>query len=298
MSAFDPLAAINDVQKPNGVKFIAGLVNRARTSRVWTFQRGRFVTYVHSIDSAELRIIVCLEFDPHAPPAEIAALKTQLINCPQTLHSVESTGSFDFLVEVAPPDLGWWNEWQKRLAEPFAKLVGRCEASFVCKRFVRTERAEEALWVPTATGQVRIECCTVDKVMADGDYVQVFSNGRKWFLHARMHALRATLGRQFVQLHRSVIVRSAFIARLTHSGRQWTAELQDGSTEQVARSHIAEVVEATRLSSRRPSSQTARRSRELPIVVEPGSDKEMMGFGVPLYLLNGRNEIVSFLSGM
>jgi hypothetical protein len=113
-----------------------------------------------------------------------------------------------------------------------------------------------------------------------------------------MHAVRAIFGRQFVQLHRSLIVRCAYIDRLTHLGRQWTAQLRDGSTEQIARSHITEVLEATRLSSGRLGSHKASRLTKPPIVLGPGSDKKTTGFRVPASLLDGRNELVSFLSGM
>ena len=213
------------------------------------------MTYVDSVDSDELRIVLCLQFEQHAPPAEVSALKAALIDSPNTLHSVESTGAFDFLLEVAPPDMAWWNKWLKTLASPFAKLVARSETSFVCKRFIRREKGERPLWVPTANGLMRIDQSAVDKIVANGDYVQIVANGQKWLMHATMHALRGMLGsRHFVQLHRSMIVRCGFIDRLSHSGRQWTAHLNDGTSERVARTHVAEVLDATRLATVEPES--------------------------------------------
>jgi hypothetical protein len=213
------------------------------------------MTYVDSVDSDELRIILCLEFEQHAPPAEVQALKAALIDSPNTLHSVESTGDFDFLLEVAPPDMAWWNKWLKTFAAPFSELVARCETSFVCKRFIRRAKGERPLWIPTAHGLMRIEQSTVDKIVANGDYVHVVSKGRQWLLHATMHAMRDALSyRQFVQLHRSMIVRCGFIDRISHSGRQWTAHLNDGTSERVARTHVAEMLEATRLATLVPES--------------------------------------------
>jgi hypothetical protein len=213
------------------------------------------MTYVDSIDSDDLRIIVCLEFEQHAPPAEVTALKTALIDSPNTLHSIEGTGDFDFLLEVAAPDMAWWNTWLKSMAAPFAELVARCETSFVCKRFIRREQGERALWVPTSSGLMRVDQAAVDKIVANGDYVQIVSNGRRWLLHATMHAIRGMLSsRHFVQLHRSMIVRCGFIERLTHAGRQWIAYLDDGTSERVARTHVAEVLRATHLSTSAPES--------------------------------------------
>jgi len=221
------------------------------------------MTYVDSVDSDELRIILCLEFEQHAPPTEVSALKAALIDSPNTLHSVESTGDFDFLLEVAPPDMAWWNKWLKTLASPIAKLVARCETSFVCKRFVRREKGERPLWVPTAGGLMRIEQSAIDKIVANGDYVQIVSNGQQWLLHATMHALRGMLrSRQFVQLHRSMIVRCGFIDRLSHAGRQWIAHLDDGTSERIARTHVAEVLEATRLATVIPESSNVVRLGE------------------------------------
>ena len=221
------------------------------------------MTYVDSVDLNELRIVLCLEFEQHAPPAEVSALKAALIDSPNTLHSVESTGSFDFLLEVAPPDMAWWNKWLKTLASPFANLVARCEISFVCKRFIRREKGERPLWVPTAGGLMRIDQAAIDKIVANGDYVQIVSNGHQWLLHATMHAVRGMLGtRHFVQLHRSMIVRCGFIERLSHVGRQWIAQLSDGTSERVARTHVAEVLETTRLTTSVPESSNVVRLNE------------------------------------
>jgi hypothetical protein len=208
------------------------------------------VTYVDSIDCDDLRIILCIELEAGAPPKEVAAFKSALIDSPYAVHSVESAGSFDFLIELAPHDMPSFDEWKKTYWAPFAKVVERCETSFVCKRYVRRDQEDRSLWVRSGDGLKRIELAAVDKVAADGDYVQVFVDGQKWLLHATMHALRSSLGTSdFIQLHRSLIVRRGFIDRLSHQGRTWTAYLRDGSFERISKSHVAEARDATRSST-------------------------------------------------
>lgn len=213
------------------------------------------MTYVHSSDCDELRIILCLEFDPHAEPERVAALKSAVIDSPNTLHSVEVTGDFDFMTEIAASDLGWFNRWWKSLARLVVTVVQRCEKSFVCRRFVRRPTDEHALWVRHGEELKRLDHSLIDKIVADGDYARVYSGGQSWLLHATMHSLFERLsGRQFIHLHRSIIVRSGFIDRLVHEGGHWVARLRDGTSERVARSHVAETLKMTHWSSNGASS--------------------------------------------
>lgn len=215
------------------------------------------MTYVDSIDCDELRIILCLEFERHAPPHEVAALKTALVNSPDAFYSVESAGSFDFLVELSPADMASFNHSMKALGAAFAKLVARCEECFVCRRYVRRSGGDRALWVRSGDSLKRVDLATIDKIVADGDYVQVFSDGHHWLLHATMHSLRTRLdAEEFLQLHRSIIVRRGFIDRLSHHGRSWTAHLHDGSVERVSRTHVAEALRTTRSAMNEPYSST------------------------------------------
>lgn len=205
------------------------------------------MAYLDSIDSEGLRIILCLEFDPHAEPAQVAELKAALLDSPNTVHSVEATGDFDFMTEIAAPDLGWFNRWWQTLGRLLATVVRRCEKSFVCRRFIRRKRGDLAIWVRSGEQISRIDHALVDKIVADGDYARLYSQGQSWLLHATMHSFVERLsGAQFVQLHRSIIVRSAFIDRLVHEGRRWEAHLRDGTKERVAKSHVAETLKMTR----------------------------------------------------
>jgi hypothetical protein len=211
-----------------------------------------------------LRVILCLEFEPHAQPERVAALKNAFIESPQTLHSVETTGDFDFMSEIAAPDLGWFNRWWKTLAGHVAAVVRRCEKSFVCKRFVRRTSDQLPLWVRCGDEVKRIEPALIDKVVAEGDYARVFSQGQSWLLHATMHSLHERLSsHHFVQLHRSLIVRTGFIDRLIHEGRHWNARLRDGTLERVARSHVSEARTMTHSAMSEPHSS------KLEQIVEP-----------------------------
>jgi DNA-binding LytR/AlgR family response regulator len=215
------------------------------------------------VECDELRIILCLEFDPHATPREVSALKAALIESPNTLHSVECTGAFDFLMELAAPDMAWFNSWLKALAEPLASLVNRSETSFICKRFIRRPKDELALWVPCADGHKRIDSSLVDKVVAEGDYARIHSGPESWLVHATMHGLLERLSsRQFIQLHRSIIVRLGFIDRLAHEGRHLVAWLHDGSGERVAKSHVVETLEMTHWPTKAPDSSKSTQPAE------------------------------------
>lgn len=221
------------------------------------------MTYVHSADCGELRVILCLEFDAHATPREVSALKASLIESPNTIHSVECTGGFDFLMEVAAPDMGWFNSWLKSLAEPLARLVKRSETSFICRRFIRRPKDDQALWIPCGDGLKRLEGSRIDKIVAEGDYARVHSGQDSWLIHVTMHALLERLSsKRFIQLHRSIIVRRDFIDRLFHEGRHWMVRLRDGTLERVAKSHVVETLEMTHSPTKMPDSSKSERSVE------------------------------------
>lgn len=222
------------------------------------------MTFVDSIDCDDLRIILCIEFEPGAALHEVAALKSALIDSPHALHSVESAGSFDFFVELAPHDMPSFDEWRKTYWPHLSKVVARCETSFVCKRHVRRSNTDQALWVRSGEGLTRLDLACIDKIAADGDYVQVFGNGQKWLLHSTMHSLRSTLTADFVQLHRSLIVRRGFIERLSRHGRAWTAHLRDGSVERISRSHVTEALDVARSAAVTPDSSSILRLTDQP----------------------------------
>lgn len=200
--------------------------------------------------NTNLRVIMCLTFDRRAAPQEVEAAKGAIVACRSVLHSVELSGTYDFMFEAEVPSMAAYNAQLAMCAEPMARLVARHDSSFVCKRFVRRLKADRAIWVPHNGGMKRIDCRALDKVSAEGDYMRVHSASQSWMLHSTMSALSERLGcDDFIRLHRSMIVRRGFIDELFHSGRHWTALLNDGTKERVAKGRLAEMLQMLRMGS-------------------------------------------------
>ena len=213
---------------------------------------------------ANLRVIMCLKFDRRAAPQEIAAAKAAIIACPSVLHSVELSGTFDFMFEAEVPDMAAYNAQLSFCAEPMARLVSRYEANFVCKRFVRRDRPDHAIWVPHNGGMKRIDCTALDKVSAEGDYMRVHSASKSWMIHSTMAALSDRLGcDDFIQLHRSIIVRRGFIDELVHGGRNWTAVLNDGTKERIAKRNVPAILQMLRISSTNDAGTRSKRGKPI-----------------------------------
>ncbi|WP_294073541.1 LytTR family transcriptional regulator DNA-binding domain-containing protein [Sphingomonas sp.] len=192
---------------------------------------------------------MCLAFDHRAPASQVTEFRNRLIGCEEVVSCCDLQGAFDFMIELALPDLKAYNTKLETLKADLAALVARYETNFVCNRLVRVSRAnaDRAVWVTCKNGLKRIESSFVDKVKADGDYMCVHAGGHCWMIHLTMNEILAELGSdQFVRLHRSTIVRSTFIDRLIHEGHLWTARLNDGCDERIARSHVAEVMNKVR----------------------------------------------------
>jgi len=212
------------------------------------------LAYVQPVDCDELRVILCITFDKRAPPADLNALKATLINSERILHSVETTGAFDFITEVRASDMPSYQKWLEQAAEPLAKLAANVETSFVCKRFIRRPAQDSCVWVPSRGALRRIECSMIDKIEAEGDYVHIHSRGRQWMLHTTLRAMRERVSaKSFVQINRSLIVRCGFIDRLGRDGRNYTADLHDGSRARIARSHLASTRAALQISPLLPA---------------------------------------------
>jgi hypothetical protein len=154
------------------------------------------------------------------------------------------------MFEATVPNMEAYQLQLRSCAGAVAKFASRYEANFVCKRFVRAHRTDSAIWVPSVDGHTRIDCSAIDKVSADGDYVCIHSGGRRWMLHMTMTEILEKLGEEdFVKVHRSTIVRCGFIERLRQEGRVWTARLEDGSSERIAKSQVVQVMAKLRTSS-------------------------------------------------
>jgi hypothetical protein len=205
------------------------------------------VRNVEGNNGGELRIILCVEFDRRARPAEVSLLKCALVESPNCIHSVDVTGGFDLIAEFAAPGISWYKSWLAGLADPFARAVNRYEANFVFERSFRRAIDEDAVWVPENGGFKRIDSAVIDKVTAEGDYVRIHSQGDSWMLHETMKSVSGRLrSAHFIRIHRSTIVRFQFIDRVARECRHWVAHLADGTVEPVARSHVNETLEIVR----------------------------------------------------
>lgn len=203
--------------------------------------------HVRTIEIDGLHVVVCLKFDHRASPAEIAAFKQSLMRCDDVIHSLEASGTFDFLIEFALPDYQAYTSKIASLAEPIARLVERFETSFIARRFVPLADCDDNLWVPCRDGLQRVSCREIDWIRAEGDYVRVHSESRQWLVNMTMGRIWARLDeRMFLQLHRSAIVRRDFIERLTHRDGRWEARFSDGTTQRVAKSHVGHTLKALR----------------------------------------------------
>lgn len=218
---------------------------------------------VRAIQVARLHVILCFAFDHHAPGADIESYQKALIECPDVCHSIEASGAFDFMVEFDVPDLQSYNECLKQLVQPLPPFVVRYEANFVVRRFVRARHQEARdLWVPCRDGMRRIDSATITTVHAEGDYVRVRSGEQNWLLHLTMSAISERLDPElFIRLHRSTIVRCALIERLTHRDGRWYAQLFDGTTQRIAKSHVAEALRVMRGDSAAENGASALRMR-------------------------------------
>lgn len=205
---------------------------------------------VEAAPSDEMRVILCLKFDRRAPFDAVARFKQELIDCACVVHSVEASGAFDYMFEAALRDFAAYHALLDTFAEDFATLVERQEASFVCRRFLRTAEREHAIWVPCRDGRRRIGCATINLVRAEGDYVRLMCGAQSWLLHDTMHHLRRMLDpAMFLTLHRSTIVNASFVAQLVHRRNHWVAVFADGTEQRIAKSHVAEVLSELRSDS-------------------------------------------------
>jgi DNA-binding Lrp family transcriptional regulator len=71
---------------------------------------------------------MCIAFDQRAATSQ-AAFKTALQQCEHVVTSCELTGSFDFMLEAALPNIAAYNEKLDGMKAQLAQLVTRYEAN-------------------------------------------------------------------------------------------------------------------------------------------------------------------------
>jgi DNA-binding LytR/AlgR family response regulator len=205
-----------------------------------------------TVDDDRLRVILCIAFDRRAPSEKVREFKARISECPNVLHSVEVSGTFDFMFEAAVPDLAYFHEKLEAITDPLQMLAARVETNFVCCRNVkpppgcrRIEETKQAeIWVPCHDGRRKIFARDITAISAERDYVRIHLDGSDCLYHCTMKEMRGRLNpEEFIQIHRSVIVRRDLVERLLHETRHWKVRLADGSVWPVAKSHEREVVE-------------------------------------------------------
>ena len=198
-----------------------------------------------------LRVLLCFTFDHRANPSEVTKFKSRLIERESILHSVEVSGTFDFICEERLPSIRAYHRRHTELADDLARLVERFEACFVCRRFIRDEDDRvDALWVSCRDAKHRVPVDSIDIVRSEGDYVRLHC-GKDEFLHdSTMAALEEILdAERFVRLHRSMIVRLDRISSLIHKDHSWAVRLLDGTEQRIAKSRLAFVMRRIRSDS-------------------------------------------------
>ncbi len=205
---------------------------------------------IEAAPSDEMRVILCLKFDRRAPFDAVAKFKRRLLDYACVVHSVESSGAFDFMIEAGLPNFAAYHALLDDFAVELATLIERQEASFVCRRFLRAADRDQSVWVPCRDGRRRVDCETIDLVHAEGDYVRLHCGTQSWLLHDTMHHMRELLDTEtFLTLHRSTIANVDFIKRLLHRRHYWVAILDDGTEQRIAKSHVVAILAALRTDS-------------------------------------------------
>jgi two-component system LytT family response regulator len=147
------------------------------------------------------------------------------------------------MVEAEVPSMTAYREMLESLAERVAKLVERYEESFVCRRFIRNDKDDRSIWVPTTGGVQRVDSRLIDRIHAEGDYMRIYSGCNSWLLHTTMRSLAGRLDHnEFVRVNRSAIVRLSFVDRVVHEGRHWFVQLHDGMRERVTKCQMRDLL--------------------------------------------------------
>jgi hypothetical protein len=187
----------------------------------------------------DLTVVVCVAFDHRAPVKGLRAFKKCVLACEYVETALEVSGSFDLIVQGKIASLSEFTEQMERIAPQISAFVSRMETNFVARK---TERyvVDQMMWLPCRNGRRKVAVSTINKIEAEGDYMRVFVGDWDCLLHDTVRSLMARLPKdQFLQIHRSVIVRVDFIERLLHERNTWTARLCDGSRYRIAKSHVA-----------------------------------------------------------
>ena len=210
---------------------------------------------------SDLNVVVCMAFDHRAPVEGLKAFRQCLSNCAYVERTLDVSGTFDMIVEGKVESLEKYTEEMARIAPLIQQFVSRYEVNFVGKRTERT-KVQHVLWLPCSDGRRRIDAHMINKIIAEGDYMRVHVADWHCLIHETIHNLRSQLpGNDFVQIHRSVIVRVDFIDRLLHEGTSWIVRLKDGARYKVAKARVQPTLRLMSAESSQDQSSSPKRKK-------------------------------------
>jgi len=191
----------------------------------------------------DLTIILCLAFDRKASVQALRQFKACIFQCEFVETAMEVSGTYDLIVQARLSSFEQYADEMDRISAELQRFTTRVDANFVGRKVDRRQSNGKALWLPVPDGRKRVSANLIDKIVAQGDYMEVHVGDWTCLVHDTIKHLCDDLDSgQFIQLHRSVVVRCDFIERLLHQNRRWIAKLRDGSQQRVAKSHVADVL--------------------------------------------------------
>ena len=203
----------------------------------------------------DLSVVICLALDHRSSSEGLTKFKACISRCPYVETTLEVTGAFDLIVHGRCASLAEYSQQMNMLRPQLSEFVTRFETNFVCNRIDKQcgDHEQAAIWLPCEGGHKRIAVNLIDKIVAEGDYMRVHVGDWDCLIHSTMHRLCEQLeGSQFIQLHRSTIVRMAFIERFIHDEHGWNARLRDGTLVKIAKSHVKEALQLAHGDSSKP----------------------------------------------
>lgn len=191
----------------------------------------------------DLIVIICVAFDHRSDPTRLREFKKCIFACSAIEQALEVSGTFDLILHARVATFADYTKKMDGLATEMAEFAKRIEINFVGWKMDR-HFSEAPMWVPCHDGRRRIDANTIDKIVAEGDYMRLHIGERNCLVHETIRSLLAQLDASlFIQLHRSIVVRIGFIDRMLHQGQRWVARLRDGSEQRVARGRVAEIID-------------------------------------------------------
>src|SRR5687768_2300831 len=154
-----------------------------------------------SIAKHGISVVVCLTFDHQAPQKSVAQLRRRVRDDRCVVLALESTGTYDMVLEAVHEDVATYSRWFDHLAESFGEFLVRLETAIICKRYVKVPDMPAVIWVPSIDGLQRIDCMLIETIKADRDYVSIQTSLGSWHLHSTLRSLMERLPiNRFAQL--------------------------------------------------------------------------------------------------